>query len=143
MTESDLKSLALLAQLRGREIEDMEVSLARKEQLGQRYRKNIDTLTRLSQARAPETVADPVLSMNLGQYKGVLLTVMQEQKRDLALHEMDMAADRQVLFAAYRKNQGIHEVLDSEAARHRKAREDREQKRTDEVAGQRWNRGKM
>ncbi len=129
-------SLGLLAKLRGQEVDALELKMRRKAQLEQRYRNTIHALTELCQRPQP-IAAHPALAINAGQYKGALLSVLEDQKRDLALHEMDMAADRQILLAAYRKQVGLEQVIDQRRRQEHLERSRREQKRTDDLAAQR------
>ena len=135
-------ALSTLARLRASQVDALELKLARKEQLGQRYRNTIVALDGLCR-REPPPGNHPALAMNLGQYKGALISVLENQKRDLALHEMDVAAERRVLLEAWRKQAGLEQLLAEQQRRVQRRRQSQEQKRTDDLAAMRVQAAKV
>lgn len=138
MKHATVNSIARLIELRDIEVERLTSDVARKEAIRQRFHHNLDRMALLCQESAATGALPLALSVNCGNFKQAVLTLMVEHQRDLALHEADMAvAQRQLAELSLRRDVlgQVHgkqvQVLREEQAR-------REQKQQDEQASIAW-----
>ncbi|MCL6262264.1 flagellar export protein FliJ [Craterilacuibacter sp. RT1T] len=136
-----LQALNVMVGVRQREVERAADELKTKHALLQRYRNNISLLEQLSAPPSTgQTVFNSSQAMNMSAYKGQLSQIKLSQQQDLALSEADAELSRQSLLAARLKREAMAQVH-AAAARHLlREQERREQKHTDEAAGQSWQR---
>ena len=140
-----LRRLQLMVQLRDNDVGRLQAELDAKRRLQDRYRRNIERMGELcgqSGASAATVAASPLLALNCAGYKGALLQLMASQQQDLSLAEADAAVSQRALAAATLRREAMAQVRDDAAARLDSERARREQKHTDDFAGQSWWRGR-
>ncbi|HEX2011917.1 MAG TPA: flagellar export protein FliJ [Roseateles sp.] len=135
------RSLQRLMGLRERELERHQAQLAAKEQLRARYVSTVERLEQLNAQIGPTGAALPSLAANSAVYKQAVMQWAEQQRQDLALHEADMAAQRESMLAVARKQEAFGQLLGRVDARLLAARGRQEQKQQDDLAGQVWQRG--
>ncbi|WKB54112.1 flagellar export protein FliJ [Eleftheria terrae] len=133
-----LSSLSRLIDLREREVDRLSAEVAAKGAVRDRYRRNLDRMNALCQGSGATAALPPALSINCGNYKQAMIGMTQLHQQDLALHEADMAVSQQALSAAARKHEVFVQLLARREDAQRRAVEQREQKRQDELATQVW-----
>ncbi|AKJ30366.1 flagellar export protein FliJ [Caldimonas brevitalea] len=134
-------SLNRLIELREREVERLNVEVANKRAVGDRYRRSLERMTALCEGSGASAALPPALSLNCGNYKQAMLGMVDLHRQDLALHEADMAVSQRALDAAARKQEVFQQLLARRQAQLLREHESREQKRQDELATQVWWRG--
>lgn len=143
MNSQNMKqSLSQLMALRERELEQHQAQLATKQQLRDRYAATVQRLEQLNTQIGPTGAAVPSLAHNNADYKQAVMQWAEQQRQDLALHEADMAVQRQAMLAVARKQEAYAQLLARAEVRARSEQMRREQKFTDDVAGQVWQRGR-
>jgi len=142
MNSQNMKqSLVQLMALRERELEQHQAALATKQQLRERYAATVQRLEQLNAQIGPTGAAVPTLAANSAVYKQAVMQWAEQQRQDLALHEADMAVQRQAMLAVARKQEAYAQLLARVEIRAQSERNRREQKSTDDIAGQVWQRG--
>lgn len=134
------RSLALLATLRQRELEQHQSELAGKQQLRERYVGTVQRLEQLSEQIGPSGAAVPSLAANSAAYKQAVLQWAEQQRQDLALHEADMAVQRQAMLGVARQQEALAQLQARALAQRCREQGRREQKSQDDLAGQVWSR---
>nr|WP_294865063.1 flagellar export protein FliJ [uncultured Pseudogulbenkiania sp.] len=138
-----LHRLQLMVRLRDNDVERLEAELVAKRRLQERYRRNIERMGELcGQSGASAASASPTLALNCAGYKGALLQLMASQQQDLNLAEADAAVSQRALMAATLRREAMVQVRDDAAERLAGERARREQKHSDDFAGQAWWRGR-
>ena len=141
MSQHLQRSLQRLMGLRERELERQQAQLAAKEQLRARYVSTVERLEQLNAQIGPTGAALPSLAANSAVYKQAVLQWAEQQRQDLALHEADMAVQRQQMLTVARQQQAFGQLLTRVDARLAGEAQRREQKAQDDLAGQVWLRG--
>lgn len=141
MSQHLQRSLQRLMGLRERELERRQAQLAAKEQLRARYVSTVERLEQLNAQIGPTGAAIPSLAANSAVYKQAVLQWAEQQRQDLALHEADMAVQRQQMLTVARQQQAFGQLLSRVDARLAGEAQRREQKGQDDLAGQVWLRG--
>lgn len=142
MNSQNMKqSLVQLMALRERELEQHQAQLAAKQQLRERYAATVQRLEQLNSQIGPTGAAVPTLAANSAVYKQAVMQWAEQQRQDLALHEADMAVQRQAMLAVARQQEAYAQLLARVEQRAKSEQMRREQKFTDDVAGQVWQRG--
>lgn len=135
-------NLRRIVDLRGRELERHQAELAAKEQLRARSAATVQRLEALNAQLGPTGASAPSLAINGADYKQAVMQWADQQRRNLAVHEADVAAQRQAMLVVARKQEAVGQLLGRVGARLRADDERREQKGQDELAGQVWQRGR-
>lgn len=136
------RSLGRLISLRERELDRHQAQLASKQQLRERYAGTVERLEQLSDQIGPTGASLPSLASNSADYKQAVLQWAEQQRQDLALHEADMAAQRQAMLVVARKQEALGQLLGRVQARAQSEQGRREQKSQDDLAGQVWSRNR-
>ncbi|QPF74167.1 flagellar export protein FliJ [Roseateles sp. DAIF2] len=139
-TQHMKQSLAQLIELRERELERYQAKLATQEQLRARYASTVQRLEQLNAQIGPTGAAVPTLAANNAVYKQAVMQWAEQQRQDLALHEADMAVQRQAMLEVARKQEAYGQLLARMSAQALRESQRREQKQQDDLAGQVWQR---
>jgi len=134
------RSLACLISLRERELDRHQAQLATKQQLRERYVGAVQRLEQLSQQIGPTGTSLPCLAANSAAYKQAVLQWAEQQRQDLALHEADMAVQRQAMLGVARQQEALAQLQARALAQRCREQGRREQKSQDDLAGQVWSR---
>ncbi|KMN76701.1 flagellar export protein FliJ [Chromobacterium sp. LK11] len=138
----DVRRLGLMVQLRQQDVDRLQSEVEGKRQLQERYRRNIVRMGELcGQSGASADAGHPALARNCADYKGALLELMASQQQDLQLAEADAAVSQRALLQASLRREVMVQVRDQAAESLLRLRLKKEQKQTDELAGQAWLRG--
>ncbi|MFT3857252.1 MAG: flagellar export protein FliJ [Aquabacterium sp.] len=132
-------SLAQLATLRQRELDELSSEAATQQQVRQRH---LDTLQRIHSlyegSGASGGATSPVSSLNCANYKQSVLQMAQRQQDDLARHEAQMATVQQALQAAAVKCEVLTQLIDRQRDAAATAERRAEQKVQDDMGAQLW-----
>lgn len=142
MSTHMIRNLSTLVALRSTEVERLQVEMAGKESLRERYQRSVDTLTGLYQASGASGNLPLALAGNCGDYKQAVMQMADSHRLDLHMHEADMAVSQRALNAAYAKREVLGQVLDQKQQIHQQAQRQQERKQHDELATQLWFRNK-
>lgn len=137
-----IKSLARLAQLRQRDVDQRQAELANRQTLSARARRNVDQLDDLWRNSRPTGLTTPSLWLNSANYKQTVLQIATVHREDLARHEAATGLARQALLLATRRQGAVEQVLTQRVEAQAREQEVQEQKRQDEMASQVWHRSK-
>ncbi len=133
-----LHSLNTLVDLREREVDRLSAEMARKEEVRQRFHRNLARMHGLAAGASAQGTVPAALSANRADYKQALLRMVEQHRQDLSLHEADMAAMQRALAAASRKQEVLEQVRSGEARELQASQARQEQKQQDELASQVW-----
>ncbi|MBY0239784.1 MAG: flagellar export protein FliJ [Burkholderiaceae bacterium] len=136
-----IRSLSTLVSLRTTEVERLQTEMAAKENLRERYQKNLDRLTGLYQNSGASGKLPLALASNCGDYKQAVMQMVDSHKLDLTMHEADMAVSQRALNAAFVKREILGQVLHKEKKALASQEQAKERKQQDELATQLWLRG--
>lgn len=131
-------SLARLISLREREVERHQAQLANKQQLRDRQASALERLEMLSRQVQPAALTTATLSSNSAAYKQAVLQWADQQRQDLALHDADMAVQRQQMLAVARQQEAYAQLLGRVDLRLQTEQGRLQQKQQDDLAGQVW-----
>lgn len=135
-----IHTLAQLQRLRGTAVKARTVALARQQQIAIRYENNINALGQLVQKTRTEELPDfcaQTLS-NIAGYKNSLLRVVKWQEQEKALADIKTQQIRKELMQAACQEKIVALTLDTQREKSACEQASREQKGTDEIAGQSW-----
>ena len=135
-----LNNLARLVTLRQSEVDRRQADVADKQQVRDRYQRNLDQLDAMSRNTATRHVSSPSLALNNANYKQTIMRLADSHREDLALHDADMVAARQVLSEASRRCEVMAQLLVRERQTWQRAQSVQEQKDQDEMATKAWYR---
>jgi len=135
-----LNNLARLVTLRQSEVDRQQAEIASKQSVRDRYQRNLDQLDAMSRNTATRNACSPTLALNDANYKQTVMRLANSHREDLALHDADMAAARQVLSEASRRREVLAQLLVRERQTVQRAQLAREQKDQDEMATKAWYR---
>lgn len=139
-------SLAVVVDQREREKERLMSELAARHALAERYRNNLQRLERLSasldQSAALSSAHLAAHSLNTGAYKQVVMTMADNHRAELHLHETETQFVRQALHHAVRRHAGLNRLLEDQQRLQQRMQGQREQRRQDELASQSWLRNR-
>jgi flagellar export protein FliJ len=146
MSEKQLfKTLQQLQQLRQRALSQAISQLAQQKQLCQRYQNNIDALTALTDfsltpviGTAPQSGA--LQMANSAHYKRYIQRVIDWQKQEQTLADIEASKLQVQLQQQACREKTVAVVLDQQQQRLQIAQGRYEQKATDDLAAQRWQR---
>ena len=136
-----IRNLATLVALRNTEVERLQTEMAAKENVRERYQKNLERLTGLYVNSGASGNLPPALAGNLGDYKQAVMQMADNHRLDLNLHEADMAVSQRQLTAAWVKREALGKVLSKQQNVVLQEQNSLERKRHDELATQLWFRG--
>ena len=138
-------ALDRLVELRELEVERLSTDVERKRESRDRYRRNLQRLQELADGAGASSVPrqegrafSPALSLNCGGYKQAVMTMMDQHRVDLTLHEADMALAQENLLRAARRQEALDLALQQKLTKVREGERRHERKTEDGVAGQMW-----
>jgi len=134
--KSAIDTLSQLARLRGTQVQQMLGRVSYQQNLCQRYRNNIEGLSRLCGYNA--STSTPLQRENQFRYKGNLHKMLELQRRELAVAEQGLERIRSELLSAMRSEQIIVKALESRVQEWEEQLARQEQKIQDGLAAQAW-----
>lgn len=146
MSQSRLRSLGTVVDLREREKDRLIGELSSKHALAARYRSNLERLQGLHDSAGTgggrSSAQLSVLSQNCGDYKQAVLRMADGHRQELVLHEAELALAQRALTLAVHRHEALDQVLERQRQQLRRTQAHGEQKRQDEVATQSWLRSR-
>jgi|BarGraIncu00431A_1022009.scaffolds.fasta_scaffold12963_2 flagellar export protein FliJ len=139
-TSHTLDNLARLVTLRQGEVDRRQAEIASKQSVRERYQRNLDQLDAMSRSTGSRNACSPSLALNDANYKQTVMRLANSHREDLALHDADMVAARQVLSEAFRRREVLAQLLERQRQTLQRAQLVREQKDQDEMATKAWYR---
>ena len=136
-----ITSLERLIDVREREVDRLQASLAEKEAVRARYQGNLVRLASLCAGSGASGALPAALSTNCGDFKQAVLQMAATHQQDLVLHEADMAVTARALKAAATRQEVLGDVLARQRRLVLAAHARGERRREDELAAQVWQRG--
>lgn len=133
-----ISTLQQLQQIRARSVDDLSHKLASQQQVCQRYEKNIVALTSLSEGIGGVEETRAALMFNQASYRRNIQRVIDWQKQEQALADIEARRLQQNLLAEAKREKSLALVLDGKRAEQRQDSARREQKNTDAVSTQSW-----
>ncbi len=134
--KEQINTLSRLALLRGNKVQQLMGRVNYQQNLCQRYRNNIEGLSRLCGYTAPMTT--PLQRDNQQRYKLTLHRMIELQRRELAVAEQALSRIRGELTSAMRNEKVISQVLDGKLREWQHLLASQEQKIQDGLAAQAW-----
>ncbi|NLC02139.1 MAG: flagellar export protein FliJ [Pseudomonas formosensis] len=134
--KSAIDTLSQLARLRATQVQQMLGRVTYQQNLCQRYRNNIEGLSRLCGYSA--STRTPLQRENQFRYKGNLHKMLELQRRELAVAEQGLERIRSELLSAMRSEQIIVKALESRVQQWEEQLARQEQKIQDGLAAQAW-----
>lgn len=138
--DSMIRTMEQLRQLRQRAVDDLTGQLGTQKQLCQRYERNINALTDLCENAPNVTGATATLMTNQSGYKSHIQRVINWQKQEQALADIESNALQQALIEEACREKTLEVVLHQQQALQARETERREQKNTDAMSIQCWMR---
>ncbi|WP_312742636.1 flagellar export protein FliJ [Cedecea neteri] len=138
-----IATLEQLHMLRNRAVKETGARLNAQRQLCQRYEKNISTLTSLAAGISPESGNSALQMVNYSGYKRTLQRVIDWQKQEHALAELEARQLQGALLQEAKREKGLEVVLDAKRSERHAEQERRERKTTDAVSAQCWLRQRL
>lgn len=135
-----LTTLGHLVTAREREQERLGAELSRQQSVRERLQRSVDRLHAICEAAGPSGKQPFLLAANCAAYKQSVMGLAQEQQRSLERHGAEVEAARAALQAAFRKREGVAQVLHKRESEWRLAGEVRARKQLDDVALTVWRR---
>lgn len=138
-----ISTLEQLHLMRTRAVDDLSSKLASQKQVCQRFEKNIDALTTLASGLAEQSVNSAVMMINQSKYKHNIQRVIDWQKQEQALANLEAQKIQGNLLAEAKREKSLELVLDAKRSDRRMEMNRREQKMTDSVSAQCWLRQQL
>ncbi|ASG62427.1 TPA: flagellar export protein FliJ [Kluyvera ascorbata] len=138
-----ISTLEQLHLMRTRAVDDLSSKLASQKQVCQRFEKNIDALTSLASGLAEQSVNSAVMMINQSKYKHNIQRVIDWQKQEQALANLEAQKIQGNLLAEAKREKSLELVLDAKRSDQRMEMSRREQKMTDSVSTQCWLRQQL
>ena len=138
-----ISTLEQLHLMRTRAVDDLTSKLASQKQVCQRFEKNIDALTTLASGLAEQSVNSAVMMINQSKYKHNIQRVIDWQKQEQALANLEAQKIQGNLLAEAKREKSLELVLDAKRSDRRMEINRREQKMTDSVSAQCWLRQQL
>ncbi|MGK8934483.1 flagellar export protein FliJ [Pluralibacter gergoviae] len=138
-----ISTLEQLQQIRHRAVDDLSLKLASQQQICQRYEKNIGALTSLAQEIAQTSETCAALMVNQASYRRNIQRVIDWQKQEQALANLEARELQKSLLAEARREKSLTQVLEARRSEHRQENARREQKLTDAISTQSWLRQQL
>lgn len=139
-TEHTLDNLTRLVELRQRTVDRKQAEVADKQNVRERYQRNLDRLDTLCSNVGPSGVSTLAFSLNNANYKQAVMQLASAHRDDLALHDADLAVSRRALAEAARQREAVDQLLARQRQALQRAQTVQEQKRQDEMASLVWHR---
>ncbi|MEH0888049.1 flagellar export protein FliJ [Enterobacter sp. UNJFSC 003] len=133
-----INTLEQLHLMRNRSVQDLSAKLATQQQLCQRLDKNIHALTTLVTSQAEALSGGATMLCNQSVYKRHIQRVIDWQKQEQALANVEAQKLQSNLLAESRKEKSLEWVLAERRSAQRLANERRDQKTTDALSAQCW-----
>lgn len=133
-----INTLEQLHLLRNRAVQDLSARLATQQQLCQRLEKNIHALSNLANNTVQELQGGATMLCNQSVYKRHIQRVIDWQKQEQALANVEAQKLQGNLLAESRREKSLELVLASRREALRLEQERRDQKTTDAVSAQCW-----
>ncbi|EMJ7958222.1 flagellar export protein FliJ [Enterobacter chengduensis] len=133
-----INTLEQLHLLRNRAVQDLSARLATQQQLCQRLEKNIHALSNLANNTVQELQGGATMLCNQSVYKRHIQRVIDWQKQEQALANVEAQKVQGNLLAESRREKSLELVLASRREAQRLEQERRDQKTTDAVSAQCW-----
>ena len=133
-----ITTLEQLHLLRNRAVNDLSARLASQQQLCQRLEKNIHALTSLVPGPVEALPGGATMLCNQSVYKRQIQRVIDWQKQEQALANVEAQKLQGNLLAESRREKSLELVLASRREAQRLEQERRDQKTTDAVSAQCW-----
>lgn len=133
-----ISTLEQLHLLRTRVVDDLSTKLASQNQLCQRFEKNITALKTLASDLATTHGGSAAMMFNQSKYKHNIQRVIDWQKQEQALAQLEAQKLQGNLLAESRREKSIELVLDAKRADLQAEHARREQKTTDAISAQCW-----
>lgn len=133
-----ISTLEQLHRMRTRAVDDLSLKLASQKQLCQRFEKNIAALNNLANGMTTPTDTSAALMFNQASYKRNIQRVIDWQKQEQALADIEARTIQGHLLAEAKREKSLGMVLDDKRAERQRDRDRREQKMTDAVSAQCW-----
>lgn len=138
-----ISTLEQLHLMRTRAVDDLSSKLASQKQVCQRFEKNIDALTSLASGLAEQSASSAVMMINQSKYKLNIQRVIDWQKQEQALANLEAQKIQGNLLAEAKREKSLELVLDAKRSDRRMEMSRREQKMTDSVSTQCWLRQQL
>ena len=138
-----ISTLEQLHLMRTRAVDDLSSKLASQKQVCQRFEKNIDALTTLASGLAEQSVNSAVMMINQSKYKHNIQRVIDWQKQEQALANLEAQKIQGNLLAEAKREKSLELVLDAKRSDRRMEINRREQKMTHSVSAQCWLRQQL
>lgn len=135
-----LITLGHLVTAREREQERLGAELSRQQSVRERLQRSVDRLHAICEAAGPSGNQPFLLAANCAAYKQSVMGLAQEQQRSLERHGAEVEAARVALQAAFRRREGVAQVLHKRESEWRLAGEVQARKQLDDVALTVWRR---
>jgi flagellar export protein FliJ len=133
-----ISTLEKLHLMRTRAVDDLSLKLATQKQLCQRFEKNIDSLSSLASGMASSNLNSPVMMSNQSTYKHVIQRVIDWQKQEHALANLEAQKMQGTLLDEARREKSLELVLEAKRRDRQQEHNRREQKMTDSISAQCW-----
>lgn len=133
-----ISTLEQLHLLRSRTVDDLSTKLASQNQVCQRYENNIATLTSLATELATPNDSSALMMSNQSKYKHNIQRVIDWQKQEQALAQLEAKKLQGTLLAESRREKSLELVLEAKRADRQAEYSRREQKMTDSLSAQCW-----
>lgn len=138
-----ITTLEQLHSLRNRAVKETGARLNAQQQLCQRYEKNISTLTSLAAGLCPETGTSALQMVNHSGYKRTLQRVIDWQKQEQALAELEARQLQGALLQEAKREKSLEVVLEAKRSERYAEQARGERKATDAVSAQCWLRQRL
>lgn len=138
--KTSIRTLAVLAGVREREVDRLQADMAGRVALRQRYVGNIERLQALCDGSGQTGALQPLLSMNSASYKQSVADMVETHRQELAAHDVAMDHARRELAHASRHSEVLDQVLSRQRQLVASGLRTREQKGQDDLAAQVWGR---
>lgn len=129
-------TLEQLHSLRHRKVENLSTQLTSQRQLCQRFESNINALSSLAEGMNPMAGSSAALMANHSGYKRNLQRVIDWQKQEQALANLEVQKTQGALLLEAQREKGLEVVLDESKRHHMISENRREQKFTDAQSAQ-------
>lgn len=133
-----INTLEQLHLMRNRAVQDLSARLASQQQLCQRLEKNIHALSNLVSTPVTECAGGATMLCNQSGYKRQIQRVIDWQKQEQALANVEAQKLQGHLLAESRREKSLELVLASRRDELRLAQARRDQKTTDALSAQCW-----
>ncbi len=138
--KSIIKTLEQLRQMRARGVSELTGKLAQQKQLCQRYERNIETLTTLSEGGLEQNIPSAIQMSNHSSYKRSIQKVIDWQKQEHALANKTAESLQQNLVKEACREKTVDLVLSERKNKMQLEESRKDQRTTDSMSLQSWMR---